>query len=216
MSSHDKPVTVCVPVLKRYDLLAKLLESLEASTVLPDAVYIIDNGRSPKKLAGYMGPLTLMIHEPSAPLGVAASWNWFINHVDEDRLIVNDDVTFGPSSLERIRETPGDLVSGLFHAHAAFSCFLIRDSCIRTVGTFDETISPGYAYFEDCDYEERMGAAGILITPSDCGVEHVKSQTLAVASAEELADHHRRFIIAQENFLRKWGRLPYGVERQTA
>lgn len=204
-----KDVYVCVPVLKRYDLLALLLRSLEQSTVRPAAVHIIDNGRdcARLKLATSNTDLKLEITVPDAPMGLAEAWNQFLIDTPEERVLCNDDVTFAPDSLKQMMETPGEFVSALAGSNAC-SCFLLRDSCIEQVGFFDEMISPGYAYFEDCDYVERMVQKKIRITGVDCGVVHIGSQTIARNSAEEMNNHHRRFLLAQHNFVVKWGRMP--------
>jgi GT2 family glycosyltransferase len=205
-------VNVCVPVLKRYDLLRELLSSLNEST-LREALHvcIIDNGRNDDEIAYALGtwPGRRTIAKPDSPMGVAESWNWFIENVPEERLIVNDDVTFSPDAIERIVETPGNFITPLRGANA-FSCFLIRDACIRRVGRFDESISPGYAYFEDCDYAERMILARepIFGTAQPCAVAHGGSKTLERFSNAELDEHHRKFKIAQRNFEQKWGRPP--------
>jgi len=212
-------VNVCVPVLRRYDLLQKMLKSLERSTLLPDCVYIIDNGKNAQQLKAALSDCQLSLvrtKTPEKPMGVAESWNWFLENVDEERIITNDDVLFGPDSLQAMVDTPGDFVSSLAAEHNAFSCFLLRDSCVKAVGMFDETISPGYGYFEDCDYGERMLISGVEISGVSCGVRHLKSQTLRAASPMEANVHHRKFYIAQENYIKKWGRLPRGIERQHA
>ncbi len=207
-------IYVCVPVLSRYDLLRGLLLSLCASDVEPDGVYVIDNGRNEGAVRNATDccPFSVIVWTPAKAMGVAESWNWFIDNVPEERLISNDDVVFAPDSLWRMVATCGDFVSPL--PGQAYSCFLLRDSCVAKIGRFDETISPGYAYFEDCDYSERMVEAGFRITHVDAGVKHLKSQTLLARSAADMAEHHRKFIIAQENFVRKWGRMPDGKVRE--
>jgi len=76
---------------------------------------------------------------------------------------------------------------------------------------FDETISPGYAYYEDEDYMQRVNGKGTRpsLVPCghvECGVTHaVQSQTLKAATRKELGEHHRRFAIARANFAKKWG-----------
>ncbi len=202
-----KPLYLCVPVIKRYDLLRDMLLSLDRSTVKPDLVYIIDNGRNSERVSMAMSYTLSKVFTPDKPMGLAESWNWFITHVPEERLIVNDDLTFAPNDLEMIVNTPGDFVSALAGSNAC-SCFLLRDSCVEKVGLFDETISPGYAYYEDCDYVERMVQKKVRITAVSSGVVHVGSATLAKASESERMEHNRRFMIAQENFVKKWGRMP--------
>lgn len=48
-------LSVCVPVLKRYDLLRKLLVSAQAGTVVPNKYVIINNGRNVKMLEDAIG-----------------------------------------------------------------------------------------------------------------------------------------------------------------
>jgi len=201
-------IHVCVPVLKRYDLLRKMLLSLRGSTVPIDSVVIIDNGLDAKRLslAAASCPVPYYVHVPDAPMGVAESWNWFMQNVEEERIIANDDVIFAPQSVERLVTTEGDL---LWAEACGFSCFVLRDSCIEKLGFFDESISPGYGYYEDEDYLQRLDGRGSR-PPSakalnvEAGVQHLRSQTLAVATPAEAQEHHRKFKIAQQNYARKW------------
>lgn len=204
-----KPVHVCVPVLKRYDLLRELMLSLVESFVHPATIYVIDNGNQPGLVreAAIETKMPTEIVTPTSPLGVAEAWNWFIKNVPEERLIVNDDIRFGRESIGAMVVKEGDFVSALAGSNAC-SCFILRDSCVDRVGLFDELISPGYAYFEDCDYIERMIMQGIPITGVECGVLHGGSQTLAANTSQEMARHNERFMIAQTNFIAKWGRTP--------
>lgn len=205
-------VSVCVPVLKRYDLLRDLFVSLNASTVQPDRVYVVNNGRDVERLNKALEMLQseAVILMPDVPMGLAESWNWFIEKTSDERLIVNDDITLAPESIAAFQATEGDLVE-----HVGInmcSCFLLRDSCIAKVGVFDEAISPGYAYFEDCDYAERIEIVGARRAAIDCGVKHVGSATPSLYSAAENEEHNRRFLVAQENFIAKWGRMPKGIQ----
>jgi GT2 family glycosyltransferase len=201
-------INICVPVLRRYDLLRELLVSLHRSTMLVDRVYVVDNGRDEARLQAALldSPAETIVHTPSEPLGLAVAWNWFIQNVPEERIITNDDIRFAPGSVEKIVGTPGDLVWAGF----GFSCFLLRDSCVVKIGLFDETISPGYAYYEDEDYLQRLDGRGTR-EPSaqaanvDAGLQHFHSATLRAASHAEVMEHHRRFLIAQKNYAMKWG-----------
>jgi hypothetical protein len=178
------------------------LLSLQQSTLKVGAVYIINNGGLPIYLE--QTPFPVLIHT-SAPMGVAESWNWFINNVPEERVITNDDIEFLPDSLEKLVASKADLVWG-----KGFSCFVIRDSCVRKIGLFDEAISPGYGYYEDEDYLQRLDGRGTRERSAsaenvDAGLRHEHSATLKAASHAEILEHHRRFKIAQENYAKKWG-----------
>jgi hypothetical protein len=197
-------VSICVPVLNRYDLLERLLDSLSASTVRPTSVVVLDNGQR------YWRPrpdadLSVTVFTPTIPLGVAASWNWFIKNTPEPWLITNDDILFGRETVEKMLSDPADFVSCGF----GFSCFLLRQACVDLIGLFDEEISPGYAYYEDRDYYNRMQVAGLRDSVVHCGAEHGHSQTLAAFTPQQQDEHQKRFAVAQQNFVRKWGESPW-------
>jgi len=207
-------IHVCVPVLKRYDLLRELLLSLEPSTVKPDRICVIDNGQSAErlKLALSVTSFPTDVYTPSKPMGVAESWNWFIQHVPEERVISNDDITFAPDSLERLCSPKADLIwaANARGESVGFSCSVLRASCVEKIGLFDETISPGYGYSEDDDYLQRREGRGTrepaaVAREVPCGVRHHKSATLQASGHEEILEHHRKFLIAQGNYARKWG-----------
>ena len=209
-------INICVPVLKRYDLLRQLVASCQSGNVKPDAYYIINNGQNHKRLMEALSDFDIdaKIKTPEKPMSVAESWNFFIKRVPEERVITNDDILFGPNSLERLLSSKADLIT----AHkCGFSCFVMRDSCVKKIGAangddglFDETISPGYGYYEDDDYLQRLDGRGTrepvaVLEDVDCGVMHRKSSTLEVASHLERLAHHKKFKIAQQNYARKWG-----------
>lgn len=205
-------ISVCVPVLKRYDLLRGMLLSLKAGTVVPSRVAIIDNGKDAAKLcAAIDGTLEkdttyFDILVPTKPMGVAESWNWFIENVPEERVITNDDIVFAPESIEKLVACPHALA---WTKEGGYSCFLIRDECVEKVGMFDEAISPGYGYYEDEDYAQRLDGRGTREPACtrghvETGLTHLKSQTLEARTRAELNEHHRLFRIAQGNYVRKW------------
>jgi GT2 family glycosyltransferase len=190
-------ISICVPVLNRYDLLERLISSLDGSTAQPYRVIVMDNGRKAWRPAqGHVEVFT-----PNEPMGVAQSWNWFIRGTSDERFLVNDDIIFAPGSVDRMIAQPSCFVSCTF----GFSCFLLRDECVSRVGMFDEAISPGYAYYEDRDYYNRMKQAGIRDIVIECGVRHGHSQTLAAFTPEQKREHDKRFAVARDNFTRKWG-----------
>lgn len=202
----SRGVHVCVPVIRRYDLLREMLLSLRASAVIPSRVYVIDNGRNAARLKMALAATSLPtdVYTPTTPMGVAESWNWFQANVPEERVIVNDDILLAPESLGAMIGADADLVWA-----SGFSCFVWRDSCVEKLGLFDETISPGYGYYEDDDYLQRLDGRGTR-EPSakavniDCGVLHLKSATLKSYSNPEMQEHHRKFLLAQANYIKKW------------
>lgn len=212
----DKKVHIGVPVLRRYDLLRLMLMSAAAGTIKPSKVWIIDNGRQHNRvheaIAGL--PFPIDVCEPVVGMGVAESWNYLLGEMPEERIITNDDIVFTSDAIEQMIRTPGDLVFG-----HGYSCYLLRDSAIEKVGKFDEQISPGYAYWEDIDYDMRvrqfMEDGGSWVqSNAPCTIHHGGSQTNRLASAEEIAEHHRKFDVAKQNIIAKYAHLPYEKQHQ--
>lgn len=206
-----KQVHIGVPVLRRYDLLRLMLQSAAAGTVTPTKVWIVDNGRKHERvheaIAGL--PFPIDVCEPPLQMGLAESWNWLIDQMPEERIITNDDIVFSDDSIEQMAATPGDLVFG-----HGYSCYLLRDSAVQKIGKFDETISPGYAYWEDIDYDMRVrqfteSGGQWLQQNAPCTVIHAGSQTNQAATPDEIADHHRKFDIAKANIIAKYAHLPF-------
>lgn len=201
-------INICVPVLKRYDLLREMVKSCMSSNVRPDTYWVIDNGRNTARIMEELRDfdIQLKLHTPSERLGIAKCWNWFIDRVPEERIIVNDDIRFGPSSIEQLIASKADIV---WAKDCGFSCFVLRDACVGKLGRFDESISPNYGYYEDEDYLQRLDGRGTreasaVAEEVDADVAHVKSATLHVASHDELLEHHRLFKLAQSNYAKKW------------
>jgi GT2 family glycosyltransferase len=177
------------------------------SDVLVDKLWVFDNGRDNERLDLTLRGASMSVHveRPEKLVGLAVAWNWFLTNVPEERIISNDDIQFRQDSIGKIISSPADLVWAGF----GFSCFLIRGACVRKIGLFDETISPGYAYYEDEDYLQRLDGRGTrepsaIAANVDAGLIHEHSATLRAATHEQILEHHRKFKIAQANYIKKW------------
>lgn len=211
---NNVEVNVCIPVLKRYDTLVGCIESACNSTVMPDNIYVINNGINDITVKEI--PVPIHIYIPGFNIGVAASWNYFIKTAKEMRIICNDDVQFFPDTIELLIENfhkygdkflifPGNGIPSL----NSFSCYVLSDKIIEDVGLFDETISPNYAYFEDNDYSYRMSLKGYnLHGAPEVRMSHVGSATLKVFNSVERDLHNKKFGLAQSNYVSKWGGPP--------
>jgi hypothetical protein len=212
-----KPINVCVVVFNRYDLLRNLARSITNSRVAVGrkvVIHVIDRGgqfdRVMDAFEGTPYPVGIV---SLAGQSLPAAWNWFIQHVPEERILVSDDVEFYPEALETFASTPGDFLGIDDGKSSHFACFLVRDTCVRKVGLFDETLSPDYMYFEDCDYHYRMRLASVSVTGISC-LHHWLAQSWEKKTPEQQAEHHVRFVAAQQNYVKKWGGEP-GHERFT-
>lgn len=202
--------TVCIPTLSSINEFWKCVESVKKSSI-GCRILAIDNGGLIKDDVDRM-----FVHRPKANLGVAASWNWFIDNTQSYRIITNDDIVFHEFAIESMllslsknrREGITDLISPE-NLESPFSCFLLPDEVVEKVGRFDEWISPRYAYFEDNDYSHRMSKQGVGITKSGgCFVDHIGSSTIKHFDYAREQEHHERFRLARRHYVKKWGGEP--------
>lgn len=152
----------------------------------------------------------LEFYKPAYNLGVAQSWNWFIDHTESPRIITNDDIVFDKYAIEKMLDADdGNNLMFPENLGNAFSCYYLPQTTIDIVGKFDETISPNYAYFEDNDYHYRMLLAGFNIKKATGSfVDHVGSSTLKSYSPLEMENHHKKFRAARDRYIKKWNGLP--------
>ena len=164
-----------VPVLNRYDLLQRMLDSVDVSV---DHLLIIDNG---------LGIDTLQISDKFAKvthlrmpanLGVAGSWNLGIKSFPYAHrwFIVSNDVVFQPGALEKLSQARRDEITLTADA-PHWQAFALGDEAVTDLGLFDEC---GFypAYFEDNDYMRRAKFAGVNIRKLEIDLHHDNSSTI--------------------------------------
>jgi GT2 family glycosyltransferase len=164
-----------VPVLNRYDLLQRMLDSVDVPV---DHLLIIDNG---------LGTATLELSDKFAKvthlrmpanLGVAGSWNLGIKSFPYAHrwFIVSNDVVFQPGALEKLSQARRDEIT-LTADSPNWQAFALGDEAVTDLGLFDEC---GFypAYFEDNDYMRRAEFAGVNIRKLDIDLHHDNSSTI--------------------------------------
>ncbi len=152
---------------RRPDLLITALNSLETRHRLK--LCLVDNAAGELSLAAAWNR------------GIEAALSWGADWV----LVANDDVIFHPCTLDHLVERaaaraygflcpadvkkelglgPEDLANlpnsadGEDRQATDYACFLLSPALFREIGPFDENFRP--AYFEDSDYNLRLGLAG--------------------------------------------------------
>jgi len=176
-----------VPVLNRYDLLQRMLSSIDYPI---NHVVIIDNGSAYRDHTPHLTMPENIVQVTYLPmpsnLGVAESWNLGIKLLPHDRrwFIVSNDVWFDPGTIEKFENTPDDVFGKAANA-PSWHTFIIPDNIVHTVGLFDSNLYP--AYFEDNDYERRMAHHGFTPQPI-AHVNHENSST--IKSDPELNRHN--------------------------
>jgi GT2 family glycosyltransferase len=187
-----------VPVLNRYDLLQRMLSSLDYPI---SHLLIIDNGASGVEHSFELDVPECVEHTTYLPmpanLGVAASWNLGIKSFPyaERWFFGSNDVEFHPGALERLCEARSDEItlSGDFPFWQAFS---VGYEAVKRLGLFDEGFFP--AYFEDTDYLRRAEHFGVTVRKLDIPSHHDNSST--IKSGPGLMDKNARTFASNNSY----------------
>jgi hypothetical protein len=154
-----------VPILNRFDLLERLLTSLDYPV---DVLAIVDNSHRSDRLSDQIVDLQSRGHPlinrievatPFANLGVAGSWNHILKSFPDSHLalLVNNDICFAPGILRKaLAKVPNDVAffMPLLPVPNSFSAFLLNYRTWDSIGLFDENFYP--AYCEDVAYSEAI------------------------------------------------------------
>jgi GT2 family glycosyltransferase len=167
-----------VPVLNRYDLLERMLESVDVPV---DHLLVIDNGASVMaeslelKANDNFAKVTHL--RMPANLGVAGSWNLGIKSFPYAQrwFIASNDVVFESGALEELAKARRDEIT-LTGEAPHWQAFVLGDEAVSNIGLFDESLFP--AYFEDNDYMRRAEFVGVNIRRLNINVKHDNSSTI--------------------------------------
>jgi GT2 family glycosyltransferase len=162
-----------VPVLNRYDLLQRMLDSVDVPV---EHLLVIDNGTGAELTFNDNFRKVTVLDLP-ANQGVSGSWNLGIKSFPYAHrwFIVSNDVVFGSGALEQLSQARRDeitLTARFPHWHT----FVLGDEAVSQLGLFDESFFP--AYFEDNDYTRRAEFVGVNIRRLELEVSHDNSSTI--------------------------------------
>jgi GT2 family glycosyltransferase len=167
-----------VPVLNRYDLLARMVASIDFPV---KHLLIIDNGASSVVNDIEIDVPDVVEHTTYLPmpanLGVAASWNLGIKSFpyDDRWFFASNDVEFEPGALETLCEARTDEIT-LSEYFPFWQAFCVGYEAVRRLGLFDEAFFP--AYFEDNDFNTRANHHGVTIRKLPVEMLHENSATM--------------------------------------
>jgi hypothetical protein len=166
-------VKLIVPVLNRFDLLVRMVESIDVEAT----VYVINNSGVRQDFY-HANPLVKMhwIDMPSN-LGVASSWNLGIKMLPfESRWFISSaDCYFQPGDLTLLDTAKTDALT-LCTKFPHYQTFAVGEEIVKTIGLFDESLHP--IYFEDNDYEHRIALAGLRVDSLPLQLGHDNSSTI--------------------------------------
>lgn len=162
--------------LTRFDLAERLLASIDYSV---EHLVIIDNSGTqswnpskPEKVNNLW-----LIRVPYG-LGLVGAWNLIIKSTPYAPywVLVNDDAWFAMGALEIIAMDADPEGLSFPHVVPDWSCIVIGQKVVETVGLYDERFYP--LYFDDNDYERRIRNADLPVKRIDAIVHHQNSSTL--------------------------------------
>ena len=206
---------VIIPVLNRYDLLERCIESLEDVETL----IVIDNGDGlPDYFLDTIQMRMIAKHrylwKMPENLGVATSWNLGIKATPHATgwLLLNSDAHFDAMAFHTMANDTerADVVQA---GVPPWCCTWISASAIRRVGLFCERFHP--AYMEDVDWERRAKMLGVTFATSDAVVHHDNSSTIAsdpVKAQRNAETHAANHALYEYRWSRSGGNVPADME----
>jgi len=189
-------VKLIVPVLNRFDLLKRMVESIDVEAT----VYVINNANFEERFH-YSNERLVNLHWIDLPsnLGVASSWNLGIKMLPfESRwFITSADCVFAPGDLTLLQTAKSDALT-LCDKFPYYQTFVVGEEIVKTVGLFDEGLHP--IYFEDNDYERRIAKAGLRVDRLPLQLEHDNSST--IRSDVKLSERNQVTFANNEKYFR--------------
>jgi len=190
-------VKLIVPVLNRFDLLKRMLESIDVEAT----VYVINNSGRAWPLQVLNPKVTVWWIDLPSNLGVASSWNLGIKMLPfESRWFISSaDVVFAPGDLSLLDSAKPDALT-LVDSFPYYQTFAVGESVVEKIGLFDEALHP--IYFEDNDFERRIENAGLRVDRLPLKLGHDNSST--INSDKSLAlKNQTTFLANQKYFVEK-------------
>jgi len=205
------PVLI-IPAVSRFDLLERLLASLDEPV---GRLVIVDNSCNGATVsdsrAEYIRPITGLGYPGGINAGILqtpeAPW-WFFASVD---------IMFGPGDLAAIVAEMTDvdwpqLVTGDRHDTRLlrFAYGALNAECVDAVGLMDDGFYP--IYFDDDDYERRCRLGDVEWVTYNGNIRHGENGDVGSVTIKS-DDEHRRansrtFPLNAARYVEKWGGMP--------
>jgi len=167
-------VKLIVPVLNRYDLLQRMVSSIDYPI---EHLLIIDNGKGIESLEVPDLVAKVTILPMPTNQGVAGSWNLGIKCFPFEKVwfFSSADTVYQSGALEKLSDASFDEIT-LAGSFPHWQTFAIGEEAVRRIGLFDENLYP--IYFEDNDYTKRAEQNNIPVVYLDIPVTHDNSSTI--------------------------------------
>lgn len=206
---------LCITTFNRYDLLEKCILSIDFPI---KNILIVTNSKKNRdeNIINNICKLNknIRIIDPGYNMGVAGSWNFFINNfinIDGEVYITQDDIEFKPGALELLysisKKENNDFVYGYF-----MGAFIYKKSGFKKIGYFDENFYP--AYYEDADfcYRTKMhdyfnpnDTFKIAWSDPDLFLHHGGATQTIKDDDKKPSDYHMNILKNSNYYGSKWG-----------
>ena len=229
---------IVIPAVNCLEYSKQTINSIK--TKHPYQIIFVDNGSTDGTKEWLDEHPEIIAYKNPIVSGLAESWNIAIQRAFDEGCdlvaVLNNDIVLAPNTLDNMikRFEKGDLilVTGVnsqesgpegtlsmykeldeneqVNHHPDFSCFLISQKTIDTIGWFDTNMM--VAYFEDSDFAARIVLAGENCTSITGGAYyHWGSKTIKENTRlQEII--HDAFRHNEDYFERKWGHKNVGDE----
>lgn len=206
------PVLIA-PVINRYDLLLRMLNSVDVNV---DALLVVDNGRSGWRFTSIdrdRFDYVAVTEPPATGMGYGGAINYGITQFAEEPwwMWVSNDVEWHPGTLDRVVALM-DEATGPRVVTGGFTWGAINAAAVQLVGLIDEwSFFP--IYFDDNDYQYRCKLAGVeWVEFWADGTRHGDDEhgaSLTILSDKTLREvNHKTFELNKAAYIAKWGGLP--------
>lgn len=190
------PVMI-IPILNRYDLLKKSIESIDFPV---GEILVLDNGGANDQIYESEFAKIRVLSLPSN-LGMSGSWNLGIKLYPHEKFwaFSSADNIFMPGSLEKMNNVSAE--DKLVVSTSGFGFFSVGEELIRNVGLFDEYIYP--IYFDDNDFADRVERAGFEIISSGIHVDDNEGSQTIKSDSKLMNRNHETFVENEKYYRRK-------------
>jgi len=211
---HDYQINLCYPTLNRYDLLADSINSACKGSLKPTRINIVDNGGKFEENFGQITEvdgIPISVYSFGHNIGVSASWNFFLENLDDTIIISNDDIIFNKDTIELLYRASNENPKEIFFCPTCFwqhewSCMLQKKSSLNLVGKYDVEMKN---HFSDRDYKYRMKLVGIKpFIVKNCNYTHVDGGSQTLRSGQYTSEINTDYEKAMNHYLKKWNGLP--------
>lgn len=196
---------VIAPVISRFDLLERMLDSIDVPV---ERGLIVDNARS-----GYIArPGWQVLAPPFTGMGYTGAINAGIAQTPDAPwwLWASNDVIFGPGDLTAIADLMAAAEGPRLVTHG-FTWGALNRECIEAVGLFDEW-SFWPIYFDDTDYLNRCVLGNVDWIIYEGAIQHGADghdNSLTVKSDVRFEDaNNRSWALNRQAYIDKWGGPP--------